>query len=390
MNEIIKFYKGHLSKKQSPNILLVGHRIGRQLFGAERSFIDLAKILSDIGFNVFITLPGDNNIKYIKILKNYSIEIYTFFYEWWYNREIDKSILSKFTFLIQKNDIDIIYANTIMLIEPLMVGKALKKKTIVHAREIISEDDELKKFIGLPLEKILNNFFYYSDYIITNSKATYKNYKQKGKDKVFIVPNVVEVNRFAKLDNIIEKKIRFGIISNNLPKKGINDIIEIVKLLDLGYLKKSVFIIIGPYNEYIKNIQKIINNKNLEKYIIIKEYSDSSLNAIKNINVLLSLSHFAESFGRTVSEALAAKRPVIAYNYGAIPELVQHEINGYLASYKNIHEVAKYCVKFIENPQSIIKMGEKGLEKIKEFSYQNVKNKMKDVMNIILNDFYNI
>ena len=44
----------------------------------------------------------------------------------------------------------------------------------------------------------------------------------------------------------------------------------------------------------------------------------------------MSLSKFAESFGRTVMEAMAAGRPVICYDRGAPPTLVQSGHTGFV------------------------------------------------------------
>ena len=41
--------------------------------------------------------------------------------------------------------------------------------------------------------------------------------------------------------------------------------------------------------------------------------------AYRDLNFVINLSRFAESFGRTVAEAMVARRPVVAYRYGALP-----------------------------------------------------------------------
>jgi glycosyltransferase involved in cell wall biosynthesis len=50
-------------------------------------------------------------------------------------------------------------------------------------------------------------------------------------------------------------------------------------------------------------------------------YAPDPLTAMAGLDVLLSLSHFAESFGRTVLEAMTAGRPVICYDRGTPPVL---------------------------------------------------------------------
>ena len=50
--------------------------------------------------------------------------------------------------------------------------------------------------------------------------------------------------------------------------------------------------------------------------------------ALAQLDIVVNLSRFQESFGRTVLEAMAAARPVVAYDWGALGELVVAAENG--------------------------------------------------------------
>ena len=58
------------------------------------------------------------------------------------------------------------------------------------------------------------------------------------------------------------------------------------------------------------------------------------------VDVIASLSHFAESFGRTVVEAMAAGRPVVCYDRGAPPSLVIDGETGIVAPADCVASVA--------------------------------------------------
>jgi len=47
---------------------------------------------------------------------------------------------------------------------------------------------------------------------------------------------------------------------------------------------------------------------------------------------LLHPIHFAEPFGLSVVESMACGTPVIAFNKGSMPELIEHERDGFLVS----------------------------------------------------------
>ena len=49
-----------------------------------------------------------------------------------------------------------------------------------------------------------------------------------------------------------------------------------------------------------------------------------------NLDIVVMPSQEYESFGRIVIEAMAYKKPIIASRVGGIPELINHEVDGYL------------------------------------------------------------
>jgi hypothetical protein len=55
--------------------------------------------------------------------------------------------------------------------------------------------------------------------------------------------------------------------------------------------------------------------------IELSGYAPFPSEALARADIVLNLSNFEETFGRTVLEAMAAGRPVVAYNWGALPEL---------------------------------------------------------------------
>jgi glycosyltransferase involved in cell wall biosynthesis len=67
-----------------------------------------------------------------------------------------------------------------------------------------------------------------------------------------------------------------------------------------------------------------------------------------------------EPLGLSVLESLSMARPVIAYATGGIPEIVQHEISGFLAPIDGVDEITKLLVRARENRKDLWKMGVAG------------------------------
>jgi glycosyltransferase involved in cell wall biosynthesis len=57
---------------------------------------------------------------------------------------------------------------------------------------------------------------------------------------------------------------------------------------------------------------------------------DARVEALGKARALLHLIHFDEPFGLSVVEAMACGTPVIAYNRGSMPELIEHGVTGFL------------------------------------------------------------
>ena len=89
-------------------------------------------------------------------------------------------------------------------------------------------------------------------------------------------------------------------------------------------------------------------------------YAEGPAEALAGVQVVLNLSRFAESFGRTVAEAMAARRPVIAYRWGALPELVDDGVTGFLVPYGEAEAAVAAVAALLADRSLIGRMGEAG------------------------------
>jgi glycosyltransferase involved in cell wall biosynthesis len=69
------------------------------------------------------------------------------------------------------------------------------------------------------------------------------------------------------------------------------------------------------------------------------------------MDVLLHLTSVPESFGRVCVEAMAAGRPVIAYDHGAVSELIEDGRTGFLCPAGDSDAVERALLKLIEDPR---------------------------------------
>jgi glycosyltransferase involved in cell wall biosynthesis len=93
--------------------------------------------------------------------------------------------------------------------------------------------------------------------------------------------------------------------------------------------------------------------------------------ALGHAKALLHLIHFDEPFGLSVIEAMACGTPVIAYNRGSMPELIEHGVTGFLvdtfdeavAAIGRIGEIDRTaCRRAVEARFTVERMAERYLE----------------------------
>jgi GT2 family glycosyltransferase len=257
-----------------------------------------------------------------------------------------------FKALIADQKVDVVYANTIVLLEPLIAARETGCSTIIHVRELIDRDEGLVAQLGLEYDAIIRKVESLADGIVANSRETERLFGNHANR--FCVPNVVSPQDLD-IPNPVGGTIKFIMASSNIPKKGLDDFIEVARRCE-ETVPLAEFILVGPENTHTKALRDGSHPGN----IVFAGYAESPKCAMEQGNVVLSLSHFAESFGRTVAEGQTARRPVIAYDWGAVAELIVHGETGFLAPYRDIEAVCGYIKTICENPGTISTLGEAG------------------------------
>lgn len=196
------------------------------------------------------------------------------------------------------------------------------------------------------------------DKIISVSKFTQEQIIQTYKidqSKIEVVYNGIDNSGFTFSEQDLEKiKLTYGMRKKPIilfvgriddPRKGLDVLIKAFKLI----LKEidSQLVIVGKGNHTIyKNLVDPIKDK-----IVFTGYiDDNTLKKIYSICDVYVCPSRLEGFGLTILEALAAGKPVIATNVGAIPELIHEGINGILVQKDDTFAMASAIIYFLKNP----------------------------------------
>lgn len=370
--------------------------------GAQMSSIELAVRLSpehDVKFfdtygcsEPYINELKSNKIQYsllsessvpfiISKYKNRLFNIFRyllFFFKWKRIKQNTKSELDKF-----QPEIVIVYDDRCL--SYLIRYKNKRFRTIFYARGwYISEQISLKTKI------LLKN---YVDEIICISEATRHAMFCSGiasLDKIFVVHNSINVNKLkAEKKIMIENKDSvFNIILSGgfIPTKGQHVALQAAKILKKRNIDFHMYLcgIIYPGHghkseNYYMDLLNYVKVNELESVVSFIVGKNNIISYIKYCDIMLFPSS-SEGLPRSVLEAMALGKPVVANAVGGVTDLILDRFTGYLTKYNDPHDYAKYAILLYENKSLYNEISKNAIKLIKTSFNENLQiNKMNEI-----------
>lgn len=306
-----------VEQTEQPWLLVCAHSSGPQTFGAERSLLDVLQALSELKYNVLLTLPSVCSDTYVQLLRAYVQKLVVLPYVWWRSdRPCQKQTVQLFRQLMTEHKITLCYCNTLVLDEPLQAAREQGVTSVVHVRELPEADADLCSRMAATPQQVRQHLLSSADYFIANSHcvAAYVN----ASERCWIVANVIDADKFSRLPPVklaVGDKLNIGLISSNLPKKGLADFVTLAGLL-ADHAERVRLYLVGPHNDHVAHLQWAQLNGQLSEIVEFSGYVSDVMQILPQLHIVLNLSHFQESFGRTVLEAMAAGRLVVCYDWG--------------------------------------------------------------------------
>lgn len=363
-------------RKGAPTLLLCAHAAGEELLGAERCFLDVVEACQTLHINVLVSIPSVVNSRYVHALQNKSHKVFCVPTTIW-QAEVGTCphATVRLIEIIRSEAVDIVQANTITLREPMLAAQQAGSHALLHIHEVPHQDPELCRTIGLDAESIRRTIIKSPFRLMANSMFTANYYG--GKDTA-IVKNAVDLDLFNIENTIQHSHIVVGLISSNHPKKGLKDFLRLSEKLESMDASLELRLI-GPENSYTAAIHRMKTENRLPSNVVVAGYADTPLLAVSQCNVIINLSRCQETFGRTVLEAMAARRPVVIYRQGSLPELVTDKVNGFILDTGDILGVAQRLCLLAKETDLIRKMGEAGRQMAKKYSIDSLSASLNSV-----------
>lgn len=164
-----------------------------------------------------------------------------------------------------------------------------------------------------------------------------------------------DINSFGDKVGII----KIGYIGRLVDGKGLEDLFHAVANLNFSSFRLLICGT-GPLENKLKNMARDLKISDKIEWRGFVPYSKVP-QALSEIDIFVYPS-WHEGFGRSIMEAMAMEKPVVATNVGGIPDLVKDDANGFLIEPHQSKKLAEKIKTLINNKELREKFGKSGRE----------------------------
>ncbi|WP_337793028.1 glycosyltransferase family 4 protein [Phocaeicola plebeius] len=160
--------------------------------------------------------------------------------------------------------------------------------------------------------------------------------------------NLLAINKLTREKlNIPPNAYVIGMIARISHQKGHDLFIQIAQKVKQR-IPNAFFLIVGGKSDDIP-IEELIETANLSDCFHITGEVNHAIQYASLFDIAVLTSRW-EGFGLVLPEYMVAKKPIIAYNVDAIPEIINHNINGLLVKPESIQEFTNAIYQIYSQP----------------------------------------
>jgi glycosyltransferase involved in cell wall biosynthesis len=223
--------------------------------------------------------------------------------------------------------------------------------------------------------------------IIANSQETKRTILAKNEslvpeDKIKVIYNGIQLSRFKggtdPMYHNVEEEIVLGCAGRLSVEKGHALLLEMMELLKEKEIRFRLLLAgEGKLSEILKSKARNLGVDHLVEFLGFVDHMPSFYSSI---DILILPSQY-EGFGYVLIEAMASRKPVVAFNVKSSSEIVEHGKTGYLVPPNQIHEMADRVLELAADKALREQMGENGRARVQDlFSFDNNKKEINDLL----------
>lgn len=376
-------------------VLIVAH--DAQLYGAQTSLLDILRKIDRSRFDPFVLAPSVGpftdaldklEIRYITgavsrwIFEPRLLAFRDFLHRPWRMLKhpyiltclslssIPLRLLLIFL-IVRRQKIRLIYSNTATVLDGAIAARLCRIPHVWHLREPIAGNSDLVS--PFPVNWLPGFVVRCSAAVIVNSNAlAYQFFGGRLSSKVVVIHNGVEFDHFRShpetlaLPAELAHKSTVAICGAVQERKDVLTFVRAAAILK--YTHPDIHYLIigdGPVSYLHKVKQEIVKNS-LENDVHFLGYRNDIPQLLASVSVLVS-SAIYEPFGRTIIEAMAAGKPVVATRSGGPQEIIEDGSSGFLVDVGDAAAMASRIAKLLNDPEKMKTMGQAARLRVTRF-----------------------
>jgi colanic acid/amylovoran biosynthesis glycosyltransferase len=159
-------------------------------------------------------------------------------------------------------------------------------------------------------------------------------------------------------------RVNFGAIGRLVPHKRHKDLI--LALRNLRNENHDVGLVIAGDGPMRDSLKEFACEQGVKDQVIFTGEFEKLEDVMKQFDVF-TLTSASESQCMPITESMSYGKPVIASNFGGIPDFVEDGVTGYLVPVGDIERLTECLRRMVENPDVRTEMGERGRERYVKF-----------------------
>lgn len=223
--------------------------------------------------------------------------------------------------------------------------------------------------------RIIDNWLYEKFFkdikVILLAKSLYNDIKKYVKTtSIYICPNGIKDESLGLIPKRNSPVTRILFLSNMLKEKGVLDLLDACKLLhEKGILFECTFVGAESVDINAVVFDRMVADRGLSTSVqyIGKKYGDEKRACYMNSDLFVFPTFYHnECFPIVLLEAMSFGLPCISTNEGAISEIIDDGVTGFVVDKNDVHQLADKIELLIKNPTLLRDMGMAGKVKFQE------------------------
>jgi glycosyltransferase involved in cell wall biosynthesis len=274
--------------------------------------------------------------------------------------------------IIKTEEVDIVYCNHMMVkVMGILAGLRRCLPVITHCRTIY--DNPLERLFYVVFSSLPN-----VKRIVAVSHAAAANYRVL-EHKVWVVHNGVDLQEHSASTNAGELRQRFEISDSTIVVgyfgrlvkwKGVTVLLEAAKKIARSRRNIAFAVVGGEPNgsatSALEEYGAYLKDNGLEGRVFLTGFQENVLSYLADLDIVVVPSLRPDPFPRTVIEAMAFGKPVVASALGGIPEAIRHEHTGILVRPGSVSELVQQILRLADDARLREALGARAAKAVQE------------------------